>query len=94
MRGLARASRIILTAGIVMAVVFLGFVSDPDVITKTFGLGLAVAILIDVLVVRLLLAPAVMALLGDSAWRLPSSLDRLLPQIRLEGSRDKAAEAE
>ena len=93
-RGLARVSRIILTAGIVMAVVFLGFVSDPDVITKTFGLGLAVAILIDVLVVRLLLAPAVMALLGDSAWRLPSKLDRLLPQIRLEGSPDKTSEAE
>ena len=84
-RGLARVSRVILTAGIVMAVVFLGFVSDPDVITKTFGLGLAVAILIDVLVVRLLLAPAVMALLGDRAWRLPPRLDRLLPEIRLEG---------
>jgi len=88
-RGLARVSRIILTAGIVMAVVFLGFVSDPDVITKAFGLGLAVAILIDVLVVRLLLAPAVMALLGDSAWRLPPRLDRLLPKIRLEGTPDE-----
>ena len=83
-RGLSRVARIILAAGIVMTAVFLGFVSDPDVIVKTMGLGLAVAILIDVLVVRLLLAPAVMALLGDRAWRLPSWLDRTLPRISLE----------
>jgi len=84
-RGLSRVSRIILAAGAVMTAVFLGFVSDPDVILKMFGLGLATAIVIDVLVVRLLLAPAVMTLLGDRAWRLPPWLDRLLPQISLEG---------
>ena len=84
-QGLSRISRIILAAGVVMTAVFLGFVSDPDVIIKTFGLGLAAAILIDVLVVRLLLAPAVMTLLGDRAWRFPEWLDGVLPRISLDG---------
>jgi RND superfamily putative drug exporter len=68
-----------------MTSVFLGFVSDPDVVVKTIGLGLAAAILIDVLVVRMVVAPAVMTLLGDRAWTLPAWLDRVLPRISLEG---------
>ena len=83
--GLSRVARIILAAGAIMTAVFLGFVSDPDVVVKTIGLGLAVAILIDVLVVRLVVAPAVMILLGDRAWSLPPWLDRILPTIALEG---------
>ena len=58
---------------------------DPDVVVKTIGLGLASAILIDVLIVRMILAPAVMTLLGDRAWTLPAWLDRALPRISLEG---------
>ena len=85
-QGLARVARIILAAGAIMTAVFLGFVTDPDVIVKTIGLGLAVAILIDVLVVRLLVAPAVMALLGDRAWWLPRWLGRALPRVSLEGA--------
>jgi RND superfamily putative drug exporter len=84
-RALSRVGRIILAAGAIMTSVFLGFVSDPDVVVKTIGLGLASAILIDVLVVRMILAPAVMTLLGDRAWTLPSWLDRTLPRISLEG---------
>jgi RND superfamily putative drug exporter len=68
-----------------MTAVFLGFVTDPDVVVKTIGLGLAAAIVIDVLVVRLVVAPAVMALLGERAWGLPGWLDRLLPDVSLEG---------
>ena len=83
--GLSRVARIILAAGAIMTAVFLGFVTDPDVVVKTIGLGLASAILIDVLVVRMVVAPAVMALLGDRAWGLPGWLDRLLPQLALEG---------
>jgi RND superfamily putative drug exporter len=83
--GLSRVARIILAAGVIMTAVFLGFVSDPDVVVKTIGLGLASAILIDVLVVRMVVAPAVMALLGDRAWGLPGWLDRVLPRISLEG---------
>jgi RND superfamily putative drug exporter len=68
-----------------MASVFLAFVSQPDIIGKMFGLGLGLAILIDVLIVRLVIAPAVVTLLGDRAWWLPKWLDRILPNISLEG---------
>jgi putative drug exporter of the RND superfamily len=90
--GLSRVGRIILAAGAIMTAVFLGFVSDPDVVVKTIGLGLASAILIDVLIVRMVVAPAVMALLGDRAWGLPGWLDRLLPRISLEGEERQPAE--
>jgi putative drug exporter of the RND superfamily len=83
--GLSRVARIILAAGAIMTAVFLGFASDPDVIVKTIGVGLSSAILIDVLVVRLVVAPAVLMLLGDRAWGLPGWLDRRLPRIALEG---------
>jgi RND superfamily putative drug exporter len=92
--GLSRVGRVILAAGAIMTAVFLGFASDPDVVVKTIGLGLASAILIDVLVVRMVVAPAVMALLGDRAWGLPGWLDRLLPQISLEGEERQPAEEE
>jgi len=84
-RAMSRVGKMILAAGVIMTSVFLGFVSDPDVVVKTIGLGLAAAILIDVLVVRMLVAPAVMTLLGDRAWTLPAWLDRVLPRISLEG---------
>jgi RND superfamily putative drug exporter len=83
--GMARIGKVVLFAGLIMAGVFLGFVSQPDVIGKMFGLGLGLAILIDVLVVRLLVAPAVVTLLGDRAWWLPAWLDRVLPDVSLEG---------
>lgn len=92
--GLSRVAKIILAAGAIMTAVFLGFVSDPDVVVKTIGLGLASAILIDVLVVRLIVAPAVMALLGHRAWGLPGWLDRLLPTIALEGEPETTPEPE
>jgi RND superfamily putative drug exporter len=88
--GLSRVGRIIMAAGAIMTGVFLGFATDPDVVVKTIGIGLASAILIDVLVVRLLVAPAVMALLGDRAWGLPGWLDRVLPRIALEGELEDA----
>jgi RND superfamily putative drug exporter len=68
-----------------MASVFLAFVTQPDVIAKMMGLGLGLAILIDVLIVRLVVAPAVVTLLGDHAWWLPRWLDRIIPDIQLEG---------
>ena len=83
--GLGRIGKVILFAGLIMAAVFLAFVSQPDVIGKMMGLGLGLAILIDVLIVRLVIAPAVVMLLGDRAWWLPRWLDRLLPNVSLEG---------
>ena len=84
-RAMARVGRIILAAGVIMTSVFLGFVSDPEVVVKMIGLGLAAAVLIDVLIVRMIVAPAMMTLLGDRAWILPAWLERVLPRISLEG---------
>jgi putative drug exporter of the RND superfamily len=83
--GMARIGKVVLFAGLIMAAVFLAFVTQPDVIGKMMGLGLGLAILIDVLLVRLVIAPAVVTLLGDRAWWLPSWLDRILPDVSLEG---------
>ena len=83
--GFARVAKIVLFAGLIMASVFLAFASVPEQISKMFGVGLGAAILIDVLVVRLLIAPAVVTLLADRAWWLPGWLDRVLPNLSLEG---------
>ncbi|HMT04981.1 MAG TPA: MMPL family transporter [Solirubrobacterales bacterium] len=83
--GLARIGKVILFAGLIMASVFLAFVTQEDVVAKMMGLGLGLAILIDVLFVRLVIAPAVVTLLGDKAWWLPGWLDRILPNVSLEG---------
>ncbi len=88
--GLGRIGKVILFAGMIMAAVFLAFVSQPDIIGKMMGLGLGLAILIDVLVVRLVIAPAVVTLLGHRAWWLPSWLDRMLPRVALEGREQPA----
>jgi len=83
--GLARIAKVVLFAGLIMASVFLAFASAPDTISKMFGVGLGAAILIDVTIVRLLIAPAVVTLLGDRAWWVPGWLDRILPNVSLEG---------
>jgi RND superfamily putative drug exporter len=83
--GMARIGKVVLFAGLVMSAVFLAFVTTTDIISKMFGLGLGLAILIDVLLVRLVVAPAVVTLLGDRAWWLPKWLDRILPNVSLEG---------
>jgi RND superfamily putative drug exporter len=83
--GMARIAKVILFAGLIMASVFLAFVTQNDVIGKMMGLGLGAAILIDVVIVRMVIAPAVVVLLGDRAWWLPAWLDRILPNVSLEG---------
>ena len=83
--GMARIGKVVLFAGLIMSAVFMSFVTQPDVIGKMFGIGLGLAILIDVLFVRLVIAPAVVTLLGDRAWWLPGWLDKLLPNVSLEG---------
>ena len=83
--GMARIGKVVLFAGLIMSSVFLAFTTQPDIIGKMFGIGLGLAILIDVLIVRMLIAPAVVSLLGDRAWWLPGWLDKLLPNVSLEG---------
>jgi RND superfamily putative drug exporter len=81
-RGLAATARVISAAAAIMVVVFLSFDLTPDVSVKQIGLGLAAAVLIDATVVRLVLVPAVMELLGRANWWLPGWLARLLPAGR------------
>ncbi|MFC9846104.1 MMPL family transporter [Streptomyces sp. NPDC060223] len=82
-------ARVITCAALIMVSVFAAFVVSDNVVVKMLGLGLAVSVLIDATVVRLLLVPAVMTLLGRHAWWTPHWLDRLLPHVDTEG--DKAA---
>jgi RND superfamily putative drug exporter len=77
--GLARTARVITAAAAIMVVVFLSFVLGANVSVKQVGLGLAVAVLIDATVVRMVLVPAVMELLGQANWWLPGPLARILP---------------
>ena len=84
-RGLAATASVITAAASVMIVVFLSFVLNDQRVVKEFGLGLAVAVFVDATVVRLLLVPATMELMGSWNWWLPGWLDRVLPHISLEG---------
>jgi len=83
--GIGGTARVISTAAAIMVVVFISFVLDPDPTIKMLAVGMAAAVLVDATVVRMLLVPAVMALLGDRAWWLPRGLDRVVPRLDLEG---------
>jgi RND superfamily putative drug exporter len=92
--GLARTARVITAAAAIMVVVFLAFLAAPDVFLKLFGIGLAVAVLLDATLVRMVLVPAVMELLGDRNWWIPRWLDRALPRIELEPRGVRPAEGQ
>nr|WSZ99747.1 MMPL family transporter [Streptomyces sp. NBC_00857] len=83
--GLEITARVISCAALIMVSVFAAFILSDNIVVKMLGLGLAVSVLIDATVVRLLLVPAVMTLLGTSAWWLPRWLDRVLPRVTAEG---------
>jgi putative drug exporter of the RND superfamily len=78
-RGLGATARVISSAAAIMVAVFLGFATDPDVTVKTIGVGMAAAVLIDATLIRLVLAPAAMVLLGRAGWWLPGVLARRGP---------------
>ena len=82
--GLARTARVITAAAAIMVAVFGAFILSPDVPIKLIGVGLASAILIDATIVRMVLVPAVMQLLGDRNWWLPRWMDRVVPGLELE----------
>jgi putative drug exporter of the RND superfamily len=83
--GVALTGRVISAAAAIMVVVFLSFTLGNQRTLKEFGFGLAVAVFLDALVVRCMLLPAVLQLLGPATWRLPGWLDRRLPHINIEG---------
>jgi RND superfamily putative drug exporter len=82
--GLAKTARVITAAAAIMVVVFLAFLAAQDVFLKLFGIGLAAAIFLDATLVRMILVPAVMQLLGKWNWWIPSWLERRLPRIDVE----------
>jgi RND superfamily putative drug exporter len=82
--GLAKTARVITAAAAIMVVVFLAFVTAPDTFLKLFGIGLATAIFLDATVVRMVLVPAVMQLLGSRNWWIPDWLERILPRLDVE----------
>jgi RND superfamily putative drug exporter len=83
--GLAMTARVITAAAEIMVVVFGSFLLEEDRIVKVFGVGLAMAVLLDATVVRLVLVPATMELLGERNWWMPDWLARRLPEIHIEG---------
>ena len=82
--GLSRTARVITAAALIMVAVFGAFAMSPDVSLKLIGLGLATAVFVDATIVRMVLVPAVMQILGDRSWWLPGWMDRLIPRAQLE----------
>ena len=83
--GLAATARVITAAAIIMVCVFGAFVLGVDRQLKLFGFGMAIAVLVDATIVRMILVPATMELLGDRNWWIPKWLDRILPHLNVEG---------
>ncbi|MEL6891695.1 MAG: MMPL family transporter [Actinomycetota bacterium] len=92
--GIATTARVITSAALIMISVFAGFVIGDDPLVKMMGLGLATAIFVDATIVRLVLVPATMKLLGDANWWLPTWLDRMLPHVDVEVPRPAADRAD
>ncbi|MEA3077590.1 MAG: putative drug exporter of the superfamily [Actinomycetota bacterium] len=91
--GLAATARVITAAALIMVFVFGSFLLESDRVIKLFGLGLASAVLLDATIVRMLLVPATMELLGDRNWWVPRWLDRVLPRIDVEGTGPDSVDA-
>jgi putative drug exporter of the RND superfamily len=85
--GYGQSGRVVTAAAVIMTAVFAAFLLDPDPVVKSIGLSLAIGVLADAFVVRMTLVPAVMALLGRSAWKLPRRLERVVPSVDIEGER-------
>jgi putative drug exporter of the RND superfamily len=83
--GISATARVITSAALIMISVFAAFILSDDVVVQMFGLGLATAVLVDATIIRVVLVPATMKLLGDWNWWLPKWLDRLLPRLDIDG---------
>jgi RND superfamily putative drug exporter len=91
--GLAATAKVITAAAAIMVFVFGSFVLENDRALKIMGVGLAVAIFLDATIVRMVLVPSTMELLGDKNWWLPRWLDRILPKVHVEGHIEPPAAA-
>lgn len=83
--GFQRSARVVTSAAVIMISVFAAFILSPDNVAKSMGFALAAAVVFDAFVVRMVFIPAVMSLLGQKAWYLPGWLDRILPNVDVEG---------
>jgi putative drug exporter of the RND superfamily len=84
--GVSATARVITSAALIMISVFVAFILSNDVVIQMFGLGLATAVFVDATIIRLVLVPATMKLLGDWNWWLPAWLDRLLPRLDIDSN--------
>jgi len=85
-QGVRAGRTVVIAAALIMTAVFAGFIFSNSVMIQSIGLGLAFGVLVDAFIVRLLLIPAIMHLLGDAAWWMPKWLDRILPDVDIEGA--------
>jgi RND superfamily putative drug exporter len=85
-RGIAGTGKVITSGALIMIAVFLAFVASPVPSLKMLGLGLATAVFVDATLVRMVLVPATMALMGKANWWLPGWLDKVLPHLTVEGA--------
>ncbi|MYR07220.1 MMPL family transporter [Gordonia sp. SID5947] len=84
--GYQHGARVVASAAVIMISVFAAFMLAPDTIAKMMGFALAAAVFFDAFIIRMAVVPAVITLLGDSAWKLPGWLDRIVPNVDVEGS--------
>jgi RND superfamily putative drug exporter len=84
--GVGHGARVVSAAALIMSAVFSGFILVPDPVIKTIGFGLSIGVLIDAFVVRMALVPAVLTLMGRTAWSFPAWLDRITPRVDIEGT--------
>ncbi len=92
--GLAATAKVITAAALIMTAVFGAFILDPQIFLKIIGIGMAAAVIIDATIIRLVLVPATMELLGDKNWWMPAWLDRIIPILDVEGAHHLAAPIE
>ncbi len=92
--GLSTSARVITAAAMIMVSVFASFILETDPTVKQFGVGLSVAVAVDASIIRMLLVPSILALMGRAAWWFPTWLDRITPQLSLEGGKKFEAYAE
>lgn len=85
--GFGHGARVVSAAAVIMISVFAAFIAEPNSLIKSMGFALAVAVFFDAFIVRMVIIPAVMALLGDKAWWLPKWLDKILPNVDVEGEK-------
>jgi RND superfamily putative drug exporter len=82
------------SAAIIMISVFAAVMLSPETVAKAMGFAMAAAVLFDAFIVRMVVIPAIMSLLGTSAWYLPGWIDKILPNVDVEGERLKSMSAE